>query len=106
MTEPDNVIAGSPLSIGTQVVVSAEVRGTAGEIQHPRGAVGVVVRPPLDNKDEYRIRFPDGFEAAFPRADLSILAEFKTGGVLSADATSGSAHGDLNRHVIYRCIVG
>ena len=92
------------LSVGTQVVALVEVRGTDGRAVHPRGAVGVVVQSPSDYWHSYRVRFPDGFEAAFKRAELAILSEYKLGDI----ATGGGplAEYDLYEHVIYRCVVG
>ncbi|HZK80380.1 MAG TPA: nucleotidyltransferase domain-containing protein [Humisphaera sp.] len=97
------------LSLGTQVVALAEVRGTDGKPVHPRGAVGVIVQSPADYWHSYRVRFPDGFEAAFGRQELAVLSQFQNGGAIDA-AQGGSAallaQYDLQRHVIYRCIVG
>jgi hypothetical protein len=97
------------LSLGTQVVVLVEVRGTDGKSVHPRGAVGVVTQSPSDYWHSYRVRFPDGFEAAFHRQELAVLSQFQTGGIIDAAARGSAAllaEYDLQRHVIYRCIVG
>lgn len=94
---------------GTQVVALVEVRGTDGKPVHPRGAVGVVIQSPSDCWHTYRARFPDGYEAAFHRQELAVLSHFQNGGVIDS-ASGGSAallaEYDLQRHVIYRCIVG
>lgn len=97
------------LPLGTRVVALAEARGTDGKAVHPRGAVGVVIQSPVDYWHSYRIRFPDGFEAAFHRQDLAILSQFQSGGVIDAVAGSDAAllaEYDLQRYVIYRCVVG
>jgi predicted nucleotidyltransferase len=97
------------LSPGTQVVALGEVRGTDGKPVHPRGAVGVIVHSPTDCWHAYRVRFPDGFEAAFARRDLAVLSQFQNGGVIDAAAGGSAAmlaEYDLQQHVIYRCIVG
>jgi predicted nucleotidyltransferase len=103
--EPANLI----LSTGTQVVALVEVRGTDGKAVHPRGAVGVVIQSPSDYWHSYRVRFPDGFEAAFHRRELAVLSRFKDGGVIDA-ASDGAAEllseYNLNQYVIYRCVVG
>jgi predicted nucleotidyltransferase len=93
------------LSVGTQVVALVEVRGTNGKPVHPRGAVGVVIGAPADYWHSYRVRFPDGFEAAFGRQDLAILSQYKEGGVIGAGADRLSEYG-LYQNVIYRCVVG
>ena len=51
-------------SVGTQVVTLVDIPGSAGLVLHPRGTVGVVVKSPTDHEHSYRVRFPDGFEAA------------------------------------------
>jgi predicted nucleotidyltransferase len=101
------------LSVGTQVVALVEVKGPDGKAAHPRGAVGVVVQAPGDYWHSYRVRFPDGFEAALKRQELSVLSQYKReqigqGGVTtSGAATSGPlAEYSLFDHVIYRCVVG
>jgi len=97
------------LPVGTQVVALAEVRGTNGKSVHRRGAVGVVIQAPSDYWHTYRIRFPDGFEAAFHRHELAVLSHFQRGQTLDA-AAGGSeallAQYDLQKYVIYRCVVG
>jgi hypothetical protein len=87
------------LSAGTQVVVAVAVRGTDGRPVHPPGAVGVIVQSPADYWHSYRVRFLDGFEASFGRADLQPLSHFQRGD----DALD--EHG-LFDCVIYRCVVG
>src|SRR5205085_11002189 len=67
------------LPVGTQVVALVEVRGADGRPAHPRGAVGVVVQAPADYWHAYRVRFPDGHEAALKRQELSVLAHYKQG---------------------------
>jgi predicted nucleotidyltransferase len=97
------------LSPGTQVVALTEVRGTDGKSVHPVGAVGMVVQSPGDYWHSYRVRFVDGFEASFRRQDLSVLAEYKGGGVIGAGEVTGSdsiTDSGLYRHVIYRCVIG
>ncbi len=82
---------------GTQVVVQMATV-LDGKVKHPAGAVGVVVRSPVDFSHGYRVRFPDGFEANFTRDHLTLLAAFQ-----EADAP---AWGDLSDRVILRCVIG
>ena len=91
------------LPVGTQVVALVEVKAANGEAAHPRGAVGVVVQAPSDCWHAYRVRFPDGHEAAFNRQELSVLAHYKQGQIGQGGPL---AEYDLYRHVIYRCVVG
>ncbi|WP_236696638.1 nucleotidyltransferase domain-containing protein [Rhodopirellula islandica] len=41
-------------------------------IAHPAGAVGVVVRSPVDRTHAYRVKFSDGFEAAIHHDQLIV----------------------------------
>lgn len=109
MVESTSINSNLILPLGTRVVALVEVRGTDGKAVHPRGAVGVVIQSPSDYWHSYRVRFPDAFEAAFHRQELAVLSQFQSGGVIDS-VSSGSAallaEYDLQRHVIYRCIVG
>jgi uncharacterized protein len=91
-------------SPGTQVVALAETKSPEGRILHPRGAVGVVVRAPSDKTHSYRVRFPDGVEAALKDDALMSLARYKEGIIADSDVTA--SHHDLYQRVIYRCIIG
>ena len=87
------------LPVGTQVVALVEVRGTDGKPVHPRGAVGVVIQSPSDYWHSYRVRFPDGFETGFKRAELSVLSHFNA-------PSAPLAEYNLFDRVIYRCVIG
>jgi predicted nucleotidyltransferase len=100
------VIPNLILPLGTQVVALVEVRGTDGKPVHPRGAVGVVIQSPSDYWHSYRVRFLDGFEAMFRRAELSVLSDYKRGAVGVTPGEGPLAEYDLFDHVIYRCVVG
>ncbi|MBI2827388.1 MAG: nucleotidyltransferase domain-containing protein [Planctomycetia bacterium] len=91
-------------SVGTQVVSLKQVQGIDGRAAHPAGAVGVVVKAPADRAHAYRVRFPDGFEAAIHHDQLVQLAAFKEGSL--ADPTHVLATRGLFDRVIYRCVVG
>ncbi|WP_404310940.1 nucleotidyltransferase domain-containing protein [Neorhodopirellula lusitana] len=73
-------------------------------IAHPAGAVGVIVRAPVDRTHAYRIKFSDGFEAAIHHDQLVRLSEFKSGQIRDNDAPLASA--GLYERVIYRCVIG
>lgn len=90
--------------IGTQVVSLKQVQSSSGEAIHPAGAVGVVVRAPLDRQHSYRVRFVDGFEAAVQHDGLALLTEYLRVAA-GSEHSALSAHGLFNR-VIYRCVVG
>lgn len=91
-------------SVGTQVVALKAVQGAHGKTVHPAGAVGVVVRSPVDRSHAYRVRFVDGFEAALHHDNLMLLAAYKEGHINDSNQVL-SKHGLFDR-VIYRCVVG
>ncbi len=65
-----------------------------------RGCVGVVTHSPSTPEHSYRVRFPEGVEETFSRAELTIFKH------VQAEVPGGPASADLYRFVIYRCIVG
>jgi hypothetical protein len=81
-----------------------DIPSAAGLVLHPRGTVGVVVKSPTDHEHSYRVRFPDGFEAALKRSEVTMLARFKEGEI--GDTAHAVAHTDLYQRVIYRCVIG
>jgi predicted nucleotidyltransferase len=66
--------------------------------------VGVIVKSPQDRHHTYRVRFPDGFEAALNHEDVMLLAEYKQGRI-SEDERMLAKHGLFDR-VIFRCVIG
>jgi predicted nucleotidyltransferase len=92
------------LSIGTQVVSLVEVKGHLGKLMHPRGAVGVILKKPVDNDHAYRVRFPNGFDAPLNRCDLIPLAHYKKGWLQQTGSVL--AQYDLYDRVIFRCVIG
>ncbi|TWT97151.1 nucleotidyltransferase domain-containing protein [Neorhodopirellula pilleata] len=91
-------------SSGTQVVAQKDVMVANGRIAHPSGAVGVIVRSPVDRTHAYRVRFSDGFEAPIHHDQLVRLSEFKTNQIRASDSPLMSA--GLYERVIYRCVIG
>lgn len=91
-------------SAGTQVVVLRDVVGPGGQIQHPRGAVGVIVRSPSDLEHSYRVRFPDGVEQALRQDELVMLARYKEGDIGDRQVTTNRSN--LYDRVFFRCIIG
>jgi hypothetical protein len=70
----------------------------------PRGAVGVVVKAPVDPQHAYRVRFADGSEAALRRPELAIRKKYQEDGLQRDEEVRDFDL--LCRYVIYRCIVG
>jgi predicted nucleotidyltransferase len=91
-------------SVGTQVVTKKEVLTAHEQVAHPAGAVGVIVRSPVDRNHAYRVRFSDGFEAPIHHDQLVCLAEFKSSTIWDADHELKSS--GLYDRVIYRCVIG
>ena len=91
------------LPVCTQVVTRAAVRVPGAQPVRPAGAVGVIVRTPLDHTHTYGVRFPDGLEVSLHRHELTIRKHFQRHGL-----TAGSTliEYDLQAYVIYRCVVG
>jgi uncharacterized protein len=69
-------------------------------LTRPRGCVGVVTHSPSTPEHSYRVRFPEGIEETFGRAELTIFKH------VQAEVPGGPESADLYRFVIYRCIVG
>jgi predicted nucleotidyltransferase len=84
--------------IGTQIVLRSEFP------PHPAGSVAEVIANPDNISHAYRVRFSDASEAIVSRADFSILKQVKRGPL--GDIFSAPTTDDLNRFIIYRCIVG
>jgi predicted nucleotidyltransferase len=91
------------LAEGTQVVTQVALTNLEGDIEYPRGSVGVIVYAPTDDTHLYRVRFPDGREAAYRRPQLAVLKQFRREGIETHDALSNF---DLGQYIIFRCVVG
>ncbi|OYP33068.1 DNA polymerase beta superfamily protein [Rhodopirellula sp. MGV] len=100
-------------SPGTQVVARKDVMTVNDRIAHPAGAVGVIVRSPVDRSHAYRVKFSDGFEAPIRHDQLNRLAEFKRLPSVVDPSTPASLTGTtalmssgLYDRVIFRCVIG
>jgi len=91
-------------SVGTQVVARKDVMAANDRIAHPAGAVGVIVRSPVDRTHAYRVKFSDGFEAAIHHEQLIRLSEFKNQSIRNNDLPLMDT--GLFDRVIYRCVIG
>ena len=92
------------LPVGTQVVTRVEVRGGDGQVIHPQGAVGRIVKVPSDHWHTYRVGFPDQEEASFKRRELMVRKRQHSQNLF--EASEILADYDLDRYVVYRCITG
>jgi predicted nucleotidyltransferase len=99
MTGPRGELAILP--VGTQVVTTGDLRGEAGGVRVPRGAVGTVVHAPNDNHHAYRVQLVDGAEVSCKRHQLATLARTQDAGL--APQLGGSA---LFDRVILKVVIG
>ena len=65
------------LPVGTRVVTRIDDLNSAGNVARAAGAVGEIVKAPVDAEHSYRVAFGDGGEAAYKRGQFSILKQFK-----------------------------
>jgi hypothetical protein len=89
------------LPVGTQVVTLVDLRGDAGGVKVPRGALGTIVVAPTDATHAYRVQLVDGAEHGFRRDQLRTLARWQEHGL--APAIGGIA---LFERAILRVVVG
>jgi len=87
--------------IGTQIVTLTEARILNEAKQQPRGTVGVVRSAPGDATHSYLIEFVDGTNGFLRRTEFALRKEYQT-----YNAISSLEAFDLNKYVIYRCVVG
>lgn len=104
-------------SVGSQIVIRKSVQSSNGRIAHPAGAVGVIVKSPMDQQHAYRVRFPDGDEAAIRHENLTLLAKFKEGDIGRSDLQRVTVEVNeeeqltalndepLMERVIFRCVI-
>ncbi len=75
------------IPVGTQVVTTAEIKGSGGEVFYPRGAVGEIIKAPVDNTHAYRVRFLDGSEYNLHRQELAIRKQVQSGDLFQPEST-------------------
>jgi predicted nucleotidyltransferase len=88
--------------VGTQIVTSVEIKGSGGEVFYPRGAVGEIIKAPVDNTHAYRVRFLDGSEYNLHRQELAIRKQVQSGDLFQPE----NADFDPSPHLIYLCVLG
>ena len=90
------------LPTGTQVVSHIDITNSAGEVTFAAGAVGIIVKSPVDATHAYRVRFMDGTEQALKREQFSVRSHHQR--PITPDGYLVGV--DLYAHVVYRCVVG
>ena len=73
------------LPAGTQVVTRGAVKVAGRDAGQHEGAVGVITKSPADHLHSYRVRFPDGSEAALRRTQFAVLKHVQRDRIWSAD---------------------
>lgn len=91
-------------SPGTQVVALRDILGQNGRVLHPRGAVAVVIKSPVDLTHDYRVKFLDGVQESLKPSELTQLAQFKEGQLSAGRGLDD--HAGLYQRVIYQCVIG
>jgi hypothetical protein len=92
------------LPVGTKVVARVESRNEGGEAIRAAGAVGEIVKAPLDPGHTYRVRFMDGKEASLKRDELVVLKHFQREAGETIEVIAPEY--DFKQHVILRCVIG
>ena len=104
MTDPNTAFPQWILPVGNHVVTRTEVRYSRGNLLCPAGAVGKVVKSPVDSTHAYRVLLPDGRKISLHRQHLSVRK------LVQQEDLERARPGDLDRdlwgRVIYRCVVG
>lgn len=90
------------MPVGTQVVSHVDITNSAGEVTFAAGAVGIIVKSPVDATHAYRVRFIDGTEQSLRREQFSVRSHHQRP-IMSDDHLAGV---DLYAQVVYRCVVG
>ncbi len=91
------------LPVGTAVVTRVEVRSGCA-ITCAAGAVGTIIRAPIDAGHSYRVRLPGGEVVSLRRRQMAVLKHYQREGMSRPEAPM--AEYDLYQHVIYRRVVG
>ena len=63
------------LPAGTQVVSHVDITNSAGDVTFAAGAVGIIVKSPVDATHAYRVRFIDGTEQSLKREAVSSVPQ-------------------------------
>ncbi|MBZ0276156.1 MAG: nucleotidyltransferase domain-containing protein [Anaerolineae bacterium] len=87
---------------GTQIITHSDITNNAGDVLFVAGAVGIIVKSPVDADHAYRVRFMDGTEQSLKRDQFSIRSHHQNPTV-PEDYLAGV---DLYQYVVYRCVVG
>src|SRR5262245_3311093 len=87
---------------GTRVVIKRQARAEMDQTDHPAGSVGVIIRSPLDATHKYRVRLVHGAEVSLAADEFELLKHVQRAGL---DYPVGQML-ELEKHVIYECIVG
>ncbi len=93
------------LAAGTRIITKVDTQPIGGGQSSPAGIVGIIVETPSDPDHAYRVRFVNGTESTVRRREIEVLSQHQSEGIRMASRGALLEY-DLERYVIYRCIVG
>ena len=92
------------LPVGTRIVLRGGLAARDSAAGQPAGAVGGIIKSPVDQRHSYRVRFPDGSEAPLRRTEFVLLKEVQAEAAgLRAAVIADFA---LREYVLRRRVVG
>lgn len=91
------------LPIGTQIVTRVELPAATERPAVPAGAVGVIVKAPVDQTHAYRVQLVNGVEVSLERSQFSIRKQYQQAGMAHQSNMDEQA---LRNGIILRVIVG
>ncbi|MFT4516317.1 MAG: hypothetical protein ACI91B_005041 [Planctomycetota bacterium] len=89
------------LSPGTKIVTVVDLHGDNGGVRVPRGAVGAILKSPMDSTHAYWVRLVDGGEVSLRRDQLVMLARYK-----DWELNGGQGGMSLFDRVILKVVIG
>ncbi|MFN8375716.1 MAG: hypothetical protein U0694_22950 [Anaerolineae bacterium] len=92
--DPNYIVA-----VGTQVVTHLDITLQNGSVVFARGAVGVIVKSPVDNTHNYRVRFMDDTEVALSRSQFTVRKHYQ-------NPTEPATSYNLYDYVLYKAVIG
>src|SRR5438309_9265992 len=61
--------------LGTQIVTRVDTHTPEGAVLQMAGGVAVILQVPVNTREEYRVRFPDGEETSLRRSQFQVRKE-------------------------------
>jgi predicted nucleotidyltransferase len=93
--DPNYIVA-----VGTQVVTHIDITLQNGNVVFARGAVGVIVKSPVDNTHNYRVRFMDDTEVALSLSQFTVRKHYQN------PTEPAATTYNLYDYVLYKAVIG